>query len=99
MQIAFDKAKMSVSHLAGISAPRWEDNETSFTELRGRLQKSIDFLTTFEGAQLDGSEVRDITLTLVGQASRHPGRSSVGFQHGAWLRRSHQDREHAGERA
>ena len=75
VQIASDTAKMSVSRLTGISAPRWEDNETSFAELRGRLQKSIDFLATFEGAQFDGSEVRDITLTLAGQPLMLKGQS------------------------
>lgn len=67
VQIASDTAKLSVSRLAGSEAPKWEDNEASFAELKGRLRKSIDFLATFETAKIDGSEDRDIILTLFGQ--------------------------------
>ena len=67
VQIVSDTAKLSVSRLAGITAPKWEDNETSFAELKARLQKTIDYLATFEAAQFDGSEGRDIALTMGGQ--------------------------------
>ena len=73
VQIASDTAKLSVSRLAGTKAPRWEDNEETFAELKGRLQKSIDFLATFEAAQIDSSEDRDISLTLFGQPAALKG--------------------------
>ena len=75
VQIVSDTAKMSVSRLAGIKAPKWEDNETSFAELKGRLQKSIDFLASFETAQFDGSQGRDITFTLGGEPKVLKGQS------------------------
>jgi hypothetical protein len=50
-----------------VKAPKWEDNETSFAELKGRVQKSIDFLATFQAIQLDGSEGREVTFTWGGQ--------------------------------
>lgn len=75
VQIASDTAKLSVSRLAGINAPKWEDNERTFAELKGRLQKAIDFLATFETTQLEGSDGRDITLTLGGQPKVLKGQS------------------------
>lgn len=64
VQIVSDTAKMTVARLAGIKAPKWEDNETSFAELKARLQKSIEFLASFEAAQFDGAKGRDISFNL-----------------------------------
>ena len=47
--------------------PKWEDNEKSFAELKARLQKSIDYIGSFKPAQIDGSETKDIRLTIGGQ--------------------------------
>ncbi len=44
VQIACDTAKRSVARLAGVEAPRFEDDETSFEELSARIQKTIDFV-------------------------------------------------------
>jgi len=62
IQIATDMAKGGVARLAGLEAPRMEDNETTFAELKARLQKTQDFIRTVQPAQIDGSEDRDITL-------------------------------------
>ena len=69
VQIASDMAKFGVSRLAGkdAQAPKWEDNEQNLAELRARLQKSIDYIGTFKPADIDGSEMKDINLTIGGQ--------------------------------
>ena len=69
VQIASDMAKMAAARLAGkdATAPKWEDNETTLPELRARLQKSIDYIGSFKAAEIDGSEAKDINLTIGGQ--------------------------------
>jgi uncharacterized protein len=62
VQIATDMAKGGVARLAGIEAPRMEDNETSFDQLRARIRKTCDFIRGMPPVQLDGSEDRDIVL-------------------------------------
>ena len=62
VQVATDMAKGGVARLAGLESPRMEDNETTFAELKTRLQKTQDFIRTVQASQIDGSEDRDITL-------------------------------------
>jgi hypothetical protein len=63
-QIASDHAKNAPARLAGLTAPRMEDSESSFPELKQRLQKTLDYLATLTPAQIDGSEAREITIPL-----------------------------------
>jgi hypothetical protein len=46
IRIACDTAKMTGANLAGKEAPKHEDNETTFAELRGRIGKCLSFLET-----------------------------------------------------
>jgi uncharacterized protein len=64
VQIVTDNAKGASARLAGVKPPVFEDNETSFAELKARLQKTGAFLDTLKPAQIDGSEARDIVLKL-----------------------------------
>ena len=73
IQIAGDGAKGSAARLAGIEAPKYEDDEKTFPELCERLQKTIDFLQTFTPEQIDGSENRTITLTRGSQSTTFLG--------------------------
>ncbi|TIO90544.1 MAG: DUF1993 family protein, partial [Mesorhizobium sp.] len=66
VQIATDHAKGAPSRLAGREVPKYEDNESSFTELHARIAKTLDHLATFSAADLDGSEERTIELRLAG---------------------------------
>ena len=69
IQIASDMAKMATARLAGTDkdAPKWEDNEKTIDELKARLKKAIDFIGAFKPGQIDGSEAKDINLTIGGQ--------------------------------
>jgi len=64
VQVACDFAKGTMARLAGLEVPKWEDNEASIADLRGRIQKTIDYVKTFPAAQVDGSEGRSITIPM-----------------------------------
>jgi len=64
VQIASDIAKRGVAQLAGIEAPKFEDNETTFPELIDRIKKTISFLETVKSEQIDGTEEKTITLPM-----------------------------------
>jgi hypothetical protein len=57
-----DTAKLTVSRLAAIDAPRFEDTEVSIAELRERIAKTEAFLATVASDALDGSETREVTI-------------------------------------
>ena len=44
VQIACDLVKNSVARLAGLEPPRFEDNEKTVEELRGRIARTIDYI-------------------------------------------------------
>lgn len=62
VQIATDMSKGCVARLAGVEIPKYEDNEASFPELIARLRKTIDFVSSFSPAQIDGTEEKVVTL-------------------------------------
>ena len=64
VQIATDTAKGCASRLAGIDPPRYEDNEASFAELLGRIERTIAFIKSVAPKVIDGSEGRTITLKV-----------------------------------
>jgi hypothetical protein len=62
VQIATDHAKGGPARLAGLEPPKFEDNETSFPELKARIARVQDYLKTLKASQIDGSEERKIML-------------------------------------
>ena len=62
VQIACDTAKGAAARLAGVEAPKHEDNETTFAELKARIAKTLDFVKTVTAAQLQGAETRNIEI-------------------------------------
>jgi hypothetical protein len=64
VQIATDNAKGAVSRLADMDPPKYEDNESTFSELVERIDKTIAFLHTIKPEQIDGSEDKTITLSM-----------------------------------
>ena len=69
VQIATDFAKGGAARLADVEFHAYEDSETSFEELKARVDKTIAFLRTLDAAQIDGSEERDISLVRRGETS------------------------------
>ena len=66
VQIAADFGKGPVARLAGVELPKYEDIETTFSELTARIDKTLAFVGSFQSAQIDGQEDRDINLTIAG---------------------------------
>jgi uncharacterized protein len=80
VQIAADFAKGPVARLAGVEPPKYDDNESSFDELKARIAKTIDFIREFKPSQIDGSEERDITIPMGGQTRSFKGENYLtGF--------------------
>jgi hypothetical protein len=62
--IACDAAKNGVARLSGVEAPKFEDNEATFGELKARVQKTLDYLKSVPADALNGSEDKDITFPV-----------------------------------
>jgi hypothetical protein len=64
IQIAADLAKGAAARLAGVEVPKHDDTEKTFADLKARLAKTVAFVQSFKPSEIDGSEDRDIKLTL-----------------------------------
>ena len=62
VQLACDLAKNSVARLAAQEPPRFEDNETSFEQLRTRIARTIDVLKSVPASALEGADERAIKV-------------------------------------
>lgn len=73
--IATDHAKGASARLAGVEVPKFEDTETTFAELKARIEKTLDFIATLKPAQFDGAETRDVTIPLRSGPTTFKGRA------------------------
>jgi hypothetical protein len=73
VQLASDFAKGPVGRLAGADLPVWEDTETTFEELKGRVEKTLSYIKGFKPEQIDGSEERVVTLIRRGETHTFKG--------------------------
>ena len=64
VQIATDMSKYGVARLAGVEAPKFEDKEQTFEELRARVARTIDFINGVPASALEGAEDRVIKVPL-----------------------------------
>ena len=64
VQVAADGAKNGSSRLAGVEAPRFEDNETTIEQLKTRIAKTLAYLKTLDRNAIDASADREITFPL-----------------------------------
>ncbi|HEX7436902.1 MAG TPA: DUF1993 domain-containing protein [Caldimonas sp.] len=62
IQIACDAVKFGVARLAGVEAPKFEDDEASFADLRARIAKTLDFVQSVPASRLDGTEAKDVVV-------------------------------------
>jgi hypothetical protein len=70
IQIACDAVKNGIARLSGVEAPRFEDNEASFEELRARIAKTLAWLESVPADKLDGTEDKEITFPVGREATR-----------------------------
>lgn len=64
VQLVSDMSKGAGARLAGLEIPQYADNETSFEMLYARIDKTIDFLSQIQPAQLEGAESKEVVLTI-----------------------------------
>ncbi len=73
IRIAADFAKSCSARLAGVEVPSYADNETGFAELKARIERTVKFVQGFAAEAIDGSEEREIALTVGGQPMTFKG--------------------------
>ncbi len=64
VQVATDQAKNGSARLAGVEAPRYEDNEATIGQLKARVERTLAFLKTLDPKAIDASGDREITFPL-----------------------------------
>jgi len=64
VQSASDYVKGGAAWLSGQKAPRYEDNERSIDELRGRIRKTIAFVKSVREENYEGADTREVTLSF-----------------------------------
>ena len=79
VQLSTDFAKGAAARLAGIEVPKYPDEESSFEELQQRIRKTLEFIKRVKPAEIDGSEQREIKLTLAGQSVTFSGQDYLLF--------------------
>jgi uncharacterized protein len=62
--IACDTAKLAVARLAGVDAPKYEDNEKTIAELKARIDKTLAYIASVPAASLNGREDIEITFPV-----------------------------------
>lgn len=64
VQAATDHARNCTALLAGLEAPKYEDNEKSLAELIARVEKTIVWLKTVKPGQVDGTEGKTVIVKM-----------------------------------
>ena len=64
VQIASDQAKGAAARLTGNEVPTYTDTEVSFADLKGRIQKTLDFVNSIPADKYAGSDDREIVLQM-----------------------------------
>ena len=73
IQVTCDVSKGAIARLAGVEVPKHEDVEQTFPELRARIAKTVGFIQTIRPEQIDGSDDKDVVVTLGKQEYRFKG--------------------------
>ena len=64
IRTATDTAKGVAGRLTGGETPSWADDEETFAEVHERLDKAIDYLSSFGPDDFDGAEGKSIEMNL-----------------------------------
>jgi hypothetical protein len=62
VQIACDIAKGAAARLSGTDIPKYDDTETTFPELKARIEKTLTFVNGISTDSFKDAEKRDIVL-------------------------------------
>ena len=64
VQIACDQVKLGVARLASVEAPKFDDTESTFAQLKERIAKTIAFMDSVKPEQIDGTEAKEIKFSI-----------------------------------
>ncbi len=64
VQAACDWAKNAGARLAGIEPPKFEDNETTFDELKARIAKTLDYLRSLNRQDVEAGAERIVVFPM-----------------------------------
>jgi hypothetical protein len=64
VQVACDWAKNTGARLAGLEPPKFEDNETTFEELKARITKTLDYLRSLKRQDIDAGAERVVVFPM-----------------------------------
>jgi uncharacterized protein len=67
VRIAGDFAKGAVARLTGNEPPKYEDNETTFDDLKARIAKTIAYVESFGPEQFADAATRTVTMKMRGE--------------------------------
>jgi hypothetical protein len=73
VQAASDHAKNCTALLAGVEAPKYEDNEKSLGDLVARVEKTVTWLNTIKPEQINGSEGKSVTVKMRDREMNYKG--------------------------
>jgi hypothetical protein len=73
VRIAGDFAKGAVARLTGNEPPKYEDNETSFEDLKARVAKTVTYVETFKPEQFADAATRIVTMKMRGEDKSFDG--------------------------
>ena len=73
VQIASDMARGTMARLAGAEPSPIEDKEKTLAELMTRIDAAVAQVRSFQAAQIDGTETRQITRKLGGNTMTFTG--------------------------
>ncbi|HEY1979534.1 MAG TPA: DUF1993 domain-containing protein [Xanthobacteraceae bacterium] len=71
VQVATDGARRGAARLAGVEAPKVEDNETTIAQLKDRIAKAVAYIKTLDRKAIDASADREITFPLGPEKKGH----------------------------
>jgi uncharacterized protein len=64
VQAATDLAKNGAARLSGVEPPRYEDSEKTLDDLKARIAKTLAYLKSVDGKQIDDAADRQLTFPL-----------------------------------
>lgn len=63
IQLMSDGIKGFAARVTGTEIPKFEDTETTFAELKERIEKTVAFIESIEEAKYEGADVKSITFS------------------------------------
>ncbi|HEX2581629.1 MAG TPA: DUF1993 domain-containing protein [Dongiaceae bacterium] len=75
VQIAADTAKGMAARLGQVAIPSFPDTETSFSELRARIDKTVEFIKTVAPDKIVGAEDREVVMKIGQREVRFTGQT------------------------